>query len=133
MSDHLKVLAKIGIARAVIGLALGAFLIWKAATFEAMDYGEAPPTVEIQQLDRTVIRILGIGCLVLAPVRALQAMLVLRERRQGRVLGKALALWDMVNLLLFPVSTALGLYGFVVYRHPDTVGFFESRHPLPQH
>jgi hypothetical protein len=35
--------------------------------------------------------------------------------------GVALAYFDLANLIIFPISTALGLYGFVVYRHPQTI------------
>jgi len=38
----------------------------------------------------------------------------------------ALAIIDLINLTLFPVTTACGTYGLLVYRHPDSLDFFEG-------
>jgi hypothetical protein len=132
MSDHLKVLSVLGFVRAALGVILGVYLLWKAANLGFADYEGAPLTAEIEWLDRTAFRVLGIACLTLAPIRALQAALVRRGHPLGRVMGIWLALFDMVNLVLFPISTALGIYGYVVYRSYSAVMFFERRHPRVQ-
>jgi hypothetical protein len=37
-----------------------------------------------------------------------------------------LAILDIIDLALFPISTALGLYGLVVYRHPEVAAQFST-------
>lgn len=132
MSDHLKVLSLLGFLRAGAGLILGSYLLWKAANLGFADYEGTPLTADIEWLDRTAFRALGIACLTLAPIRAAQAALVLLGHTLGRVMGVWLALFDMVNLMIFPISTALGIYGFVVYRSHGAVLFFEQPQPKEQ-
>jgi hypothetical protein len=127
MVEHVRVLGWIGIARALVGAVLGAWLIWKGSTLGEMAYGKLPVTREILSFDRGTFTVLGWAFVCLAPVRALQGILALRTRPSARRFGLALAVFDAVNLILFPVSTGFGLYGIVVYRHPDTVGYLEAR------
>ncbi len=115
MPDHLKVASWLGIARFVVGLALGGFLWWK---------------VEIRGLspgsdsDGHVFLCLAGVCFTLAILRLLLAVGALRCWAWTRGLGLGLAVFDTANLVFFPVSTALGLQGFVAYRHSETLHYF---------
>ena len=46
----------------------------------------------------------------------------------SRWVGLALAALDLIDLTFFPITTACGLYGVLVYRDPATVDFFEARY-----
>ncbi len=46
----------------------------------------------------------------------------------SRFLGLALAALDLIDLTFFPITTACGLYGVLVYRDPATIDFFEARY-----
>jgi len=127
MLEHVKILGRIGIARALLGVALGSYLIWSAQALDIVAYGLTQVTPDTVQFDRTAFMVIGGLCLAMAPVRCVQAILALKGRPSARLFGMGLAIWDAVNLSLFPVSTALGLYGIVVYHNPETVGYFESR------
>lgn len=50
-----------------------------------------------------------------------------RLSRFCRRLGLGLAVFDLVDLTLFPITTACGLYGFLVHRNPDTMDFYEGK------
>ena len=126
MADHVRTLAYIGFIRAALGLGIGAYLIFKASALNVVHYGLTPVTEELFDLDRTSFYVIGIVWVGLALLRVIQAIQAFRGKPSARVFGLGLAIWDIVNLPLLPVSTALGLYGLVVYRHPDTMVFFES-------
>ena len=123
MADHVVLLGAIGVARGIFGLLFGAFLAWNSVSLGILDYGGlAPVSAETIGLDRAVFGALGALCLVLAPLRVSQGLLALRAQPTARRLGMALAVIDLPNPLLMP----LGLYGIVVYRHPETVGYLEE-------
>jgi len=137
MSEHVKTLGIIGLFRALLGAALAAILLWKASTIHPDDYSsgrgflDEPPVGEQGEgpldFDRAAFTALGVTCIVLALVRTVQAFGALLLRPWGRRLGRALAFFDVCNLALFPLSTALGLYGLVVYGNVGTRAIFESR------
>ncbi|HVR74366.1 MAG TPA: hypothetical protein VMT52_08540 [Planctomycetota bacterium] len=124
MVEHVIALGWINLVRAILGLAFGGILLWRAQwPLESMVYGSD----ENLSFDRYAFLVVGTLTIVIAHLRAAQSIGSFLLRRWGRVLGLALALFDIANLLLFPLSTALGLYGLVVYRHPDTLDHFRSR------
>lgn len=122
MPDHVRALGVIGIVRALLGVALGCWLLLEASSLAAESYDPrvAEGTV---RFDRTAFQVLGGLALVVAPFRAIQGVLALARRPLARPLGLGLATLDVLNLCLFPLSTALGLYGLVVYLNAETVVF----------
>ncbi len=113
MPSHLKIVTALSSCRSLIGVALAAFIFWKMRTLE-----------EIASGDRVVLLSAASLLLLFSVVRACVAVGGVLRRRWSRRLGLALAAFDCVNLVLFPLSTALGLQGLVVYRHPETVHYF---------
>ena len=124
MVEHVRVLGYLGILRAAGGAALGIYLIWKAVHLNLSDYGS---TGEMLSLDTNAFLVLGWLSIAMACLRVTQGILTLRKTTCARPFGVGLACFDFLNLALFPVSTALGLYGFVVFRHPETVAYFERQ------
>ena len=127
MLEHLRVFAYIGLVRAAIGVPLGIVLIWKAKYLNLLAYGSTQVTQDVVDFDCTAFQVLGWLCIAFAVARAVQGILALRGKAAALPLGKGLAIFDIVNLVLFPISTAFGLYGTVIYKHPDTVDFLTSR------
>jgi len=81
--------------------------------------------IDLVLFDSWAFRICGCALLVLSAAFLIQGAGTLLLRPWARRLGIALAAIDLVNLLLFPLSTTLGLYALVVYRHPDVRDWFE--------
>jgi hypothetical protein len=127
MLEHVRVLGYLGLFRAALGAALGIYLVWKSAHLDLSAYGLTFVTEEILRLDGKAFLLLGWLCIGMSCLRVAQGVLTLKRKARARPFGVGLALFDFLNLALFPVSTALGLYGFVVYRHPETAGFFERQ------
>jgi hypothetical protein len=50
-----------------------------------------------------------------------------RAYRFVRRFGLAIAVVDLVDLTLFPLTTACGLYGWLVFRHSDTRDLLEGK------
>lgn len=127
MAEHVVVLGILGIARSVLGLVLGVWLILVARDLGPESYETVRPSAETVEFDRAAFRTIAVASLVLAPLRAIQGALALKRKRFARASGLALAAVDLLNLAIFPVSTALGLYGLVVYRHPTTAEYLGCR------
>jgi hypothetical protein len=127
MVEHIKRLAWIGILRSVLSVALGLLLLVKADRLKQSAYGYTQVTVETVAFDKLAFRCVGVLCLFLASLRMVQAAAALVGQSWARTFGLALAIFDILNLCLFPISTTLGLYGLVVYRHADTLDYFEKR------
>ncbi len=137
MAEHVKVLAVLGIARALAALLVGGLLISKAGGLSLADYGSSRGALEMGSIDagdredlgfdQRAFAALGALCVAFAVIRTVQGIGVLRTVRWARPLGLGLAVFDALNLALFPLSTALGLYGLVVYRHPEAVARFGAR------
>jgi hypothetical protein len=119
MIGHVKVLGWIGLVRALLGAALGVFLLWRASDPRVL-FEAAPGDVPTFQ----VVGALLVAC---AALWALQAIAALRVQPWARPVGIVLAIADVVNLVFFPVSTALGLYALVTFRNPETAAYFESQ------
>ncbi len=131
MADHVVVLGILGIVRAVLGFGLGVWLILVAADLGPERYDMSWPKSEVVEFDRAAFRAVAAAAFLLAPLRALQGILALRRKALARPAGLALACVDLANLALFPISTALGLYGLVVYRHPTTAEYLGCRAAVP--
>jgi hypothetical protein len=127
VAEHVGFLVWIGLARSLLGIALGPIFIHKAMTLTRDSYGMTPVTGEILSFDATVLLAVGIIFLAGSAVRLLQAVGARLSRPWARRVGLVLGLFDIANLAFFPVSMALGLYAVIVYRHPDTLDRFESR------
>jgi uncharacterized membrane protein len=125
MVAHVSVLGWLGLARSLVGAGLGAYLIWKATDLGPRDYGMVVDP-ETLAFDAAVFLWVGVALAAISLLRLIQSLLVLLGPR-ARWLGMALALFDMANLVFFPVSTALGVYAFVVYRHPEAAERFRAR------
>lgn len=110
--DHLRVASCLAIVRVVVGLNVAIFLFWKVQ-MRGLPSGFAR--------DGQIFLVLaGLLC-ILAILRILLAAGGLKRWVWTRKLGVGLATFDCLNLFFFPVSTALGLQGFVAYRHSETV------------
>ena len=123
MVEHVIALGWINLTRALLGLAFGGILLWRAKWPREISVYVPDENFSFDQYAFLVVGTLSI---VLAHLRAAQGIGTFLLRRWSRLLGLALALFDIANLVLFPLSTALGLYGLVVYRHPDTFEQFRS-------
>jgi hypothetical protein len=135
MVSHILTLAVIQCVHALIGLALGAFLILRSF--------HIPPgrLSRLEPGDLRAFLIAGLVCLALSLARAFQGALALRlaaaSRRRGvgpgpgpgrlaRRLGVLLWVTDLLDIFGFPLTTALGTYGILVYRNPEALDFFEG-------
>ena len=131
MAEHVQMLVKIGLLRAFLGAGLGPFFLYKSQTLTRDSYGSTWVTPDVPAFDAAVL--FGVGAFLLAGglARLVQAAGVLLSKPWSRKLGLALGVFDIVNLVFFPVSMALGLYAVVVYQHPDTLDRFEPRGQRP--
>lgn len=131
MAEHVRMLARIGLLRALLGIALGPILLYKSGALTRESYGSTWVTPDVLAFDAAVL--LGVGAFLLAGgiARLIQASGALLSRPWARRFGLALGVFDIVNLAFFPISMALGLYAVVVYRHPDTLDRFEPRGRRP--
>lgn len=88
--------------------------------------------------DPLAFKIVGCALIFVAALRIVFALLTIASlRRSGRgpsrgfsvvrKVGLAIAVVDLVDLTFFPVTTACGLYGWLVLRHPDTRDLIEGR------
>jgi hypothetical protein len=135
MLEHVKILSAIGVVRALLGAALGVVLLVKAGNLRTPDYlprrelSRAPTAEETETMrfDEVVFRVGGAACLLIAIARLTQGIGAFCAAAWARRGGLALAAFDIANLTLFPLSTALGLYGLVVFRHPEAVEWFRRR------
>lgn len=119
MPDHLKVASWLAFVRFVVGQTLGGFLWWKAS-------GLPPGHVA----DGYVLLCLAGVCVAVSTLRVVVFAGAFRCWEWTRRLGLGLAVFDCANLVFFPLSTALGLQGFVAYRHSETLHYFRrSGHP----
>ena len=132
MRSHIVTLTLVNLLRASAGAALGGFLIYR---------GFSIPFDRIAQLepwDRPLFLALGTVWALLALARGLQAVatLAIARREAGglaagrgravRRLGVWLSTIDLCDPLPFPITTGCGMYGLLVFRHPDALDFFEG-------
>ncbi len=137
MISHIVTLALINIARAIAGFALGVLLLYSS---DASGY-DGERAKRIVEGDLTAFLVIGCVVIAVSCLRLVQGgasvLDVFRSRRArggrpprsqlSRRLGLGLSILDLVNIVLFPLSTACGVYGLIVCRHPDTIDFYEGR------
>jgi hypothetical protein len=121
MIEHLKVLAWLGMARALLGVLFGVFLIWRSLALNMPSLQGAEPW------DIPLFQALGCLSILLGDLWLVQGIGVLCRKGWSRRFGLVLGFIDLVSLPFFPVSTAMGLYAVVVYRHGETVEYFRLR------
>ena len=113
---HVRMLGLLGLFRAEWSLMLGAVLTAKGLTLTARHYGSTFVSSETLSFDKTCFVAIGLCALFLSTIRLLQGISILAGQRIACRWGLYLAVFDMVNLVCFPLSTSVGLYGWVVYR-----------------
>lgn len=137
MASHVLVLAILNIARGFSGIAV-------AALFYYCSDGVRLPRVRQARMedgDPLAFQIVAVVLLTIAVLRLLQGFASLAEvwrarRNRGRTAGGQLSRWvgiglsvlDLIDLTAFPLSTACGVYGLLVYRHADTIDFYSGRY-----
>jgi hypothetical protein len=119
MLEHIKALGWIGIARASVTASAGGLLLYYWPEFAGK--------LAAEPWDALAFQIVGWVLVASAPLRLLQAIGALRGYPWALPFGLFLSGVDLINLLGFPVLTALGLYGLVVYRNAETREHFLSR------
>ena len=137
MLEHVQVLGMLGIARSILAAVLGVVLLLKSQQVTLEDYSKSRFELEsplfnerdraVLEFDRAAFAIVGVACIAFALARLAQGIGAILWRRWARRLGLGLACFDILNLALFPLSTALGLYGLVVYRKGETAEKFGVR------
>ena len=95
MAEHVKVLAALGIARALAALLIGGLLISKAGGLSLADYGSSREALEMESIDagdredlgfdQRAFVALGALCVAFAAIRTVQGIGVLRVVREQRV------------------------------------------------
>ncbi len=115
MPDHLNVTFWLAIARCFVGMAFAGFLFWKVE-MRGLTGGTS--------VDAQFFLCLAAVCFTLATLRLVLAIGAFNCWPWTRKLGLGLAVFDCVNLIFFPLSTALGLQAFVAYRHSETIHYF---------
>lgn len=149
MTSHLRFLTVLHLLRALGGLALsGLFLYYsQPSNIPANPFDETISRFHaLEEGDTTAFLVIGLvtgGIAVVRGVHAFYTFLALGASRRelhwrrglfapallgkSRLLGLGLAALDLIDLTFFPVTTACGLYGMLVYGHVDTVDFFEAK------
>ncbi len=141
MASHILALGIIQAVRGILGLAAGAFFIFRSfkIPFDRV--------ARVEDGDRAAFLAIGILLVIFALVRAGQGVftvfLMPRLGRGGadghvgegvgpgagraaRKLGIVMGIVDLVDLTAFPFTTACGTYAILVYRHPESRDFFEG-------
>ena len=130
MLEHVRVIGVIGLVRGLVGALLGGTLLFKGHRLTLADYRDYDMLAEtvkaLRSFDESAFVILGWLCLFMALLRTVQAIAAFWRAWWARPLGLGLAVFDILNLVLFPVSTALGLYALVVYRSPAIAAHFKG-------
>ena len=119
MLEHVKALGWIGVARAAVAAFAGGFLLEYGPEFAAKSAAEP--------WDALAFESVGWVLVAFAPLHLLQGIGALCGYAWALRFGLFLSGVDLINLLGFPVLTALGLYGLVVYRNAETREHFLSR------
>jgi hypothetical protein len=120
MEGHVKAVAVLWIIYGALGLLFTFFLF--AALFGISfipDMGYDAPVIL-----RTVAVGLGMFFAILTLPELIAGFGLYNYREWGRILGLALA---FLNLISFPLGTALSIYTLVILFHSDTVQLFRSK------
>lgn len=136
MLEHIRVLSGLGLLRALVAVVFGLVLLVKAQRLELRDYESSRFTFEAPaaparhladlEFDRVAFSLVGAVSLIIALLRTVQGVGALKGSSWARRAGVGLAGFDIVNLTLFPLSTTLGLYGLVVWCHPESEQRFKK-------
>ncbi len=141
MASHILALGVIQVVRGLLGLAVGVFFIYRSFSipFEWL--------ARIEKGDQAAFLAIGILLVLFALVRAGQGLftvfLMPRLSRGGadggvgggggagvgrtvRKLGIIMGVVDLIDLTLFPITTACGTYALLIYRHPESRDYFEG-------
>ena len=119
MVEHVFVLGWLAIARSLFACGLAGWILLVSQS-ERFRFEAEPADTRIVRIAIWVLFVLGAARLV----HGIASLLVLSW---ARALGLAFAVFDLLNLIFFPVSTTLGLYALVTFRHAETIEFFRGR------
>jgi hypothetical protein len=127
MVEHVRRIGMVSLARAILELVLGAYLLLVATRWGGEGWPVWWPTyhhgAKPLSGDRAAFYAGGALLVVFALLRSIQAVLSLRVRDWGRRVGLWLAIFDFAT----PVTLPLAFWSLVVYRHPDTRDYFRRR------
>ena len=145
MPPHVVVLAFINSLRGLCGLVLGGLLVYfsdRARYPSGRLFDVASMKPRYIEGDFQAFLVVGVVFMLLAILRLVQGSITIAEWRRAsrsvrrergklgafsRRLGLGLSVLDLIDLTFFPVTTACGLYGLLVYRSPDSIEFFEGK------
>lgn len=150
MLSHIRFLSLLNVLRA-LGAVLVALVFLHGSDPDNIPRTKQPPNFALSRYDylepgdTTAFLAVGLGLAAVAAVRfahGCYTLVAVRRLRRGKPreglfrptllvrskqVGVALAILDLLDLTFFPVTTACGLYGLVIFRHPDTIDFYEER------
>ena len=123
MDTHVKVLGVLYIICGVLGIvvALGALLIAGIA-LKAVEQEAGPEAPQARFAIAGVFGFLVILVLILSVPNIIAGAYLFKYRNWARILCIVLS---MLNLMSFPLGTALGVYGLVVLFNEKTVALFK--------
>ena len=130
MSEHVRAIFVVSIVRSVLESVGGVWVLlvaWRwsepagsgLSAFVPGHHPDARPEVG----DREAFVILGCILILLGVARFVQSLNSLLVREWARKFGQVLAIADLFT----PLTLPLGLWAFLVYRHPDTRDHFRKR------
>lgn len=137
MASHILALGVIQIVRGLLGVAVGVFFIYRSFSIP-FDW-----LARLEKGDQAAFLAVGILLVLFALVRAGQGLftVILMPRlsrgdsdggvggnvgRAVRRLGIIMGVVDLIDLTLFPITTACGTYALLIYRHPESKDYFEG-------
>ncbi|HSR50771.1 MAG TPA: hypothetical protein VLV83_08065 [Acidobacteriota bacterium] len=132
METHVKVLAVLNLAWGGLGVLTAFGLLLFFGTLAGF-VGIAEPDAQDAAQAVPILALLGGFLFFTMAVLSLPSLLVgiglLKWRTWGRILGIVISL---LNLLNFPLGTALGVYGLWVLLQPESEGLFNGEGPVHQ-
>lgn len=128
MATHVKVLGVLYLALSALGLLLGLFLLLAVGGAAGIVGATAPPedaAVAIPILGITGTALAAL-CLIVSAPGLIAGWGLLNYKSWARILAIVLA---AVNLLNFPIGTAIGIYALWVLLSKDTERLFDAARP----
>ena len=132
MTSHVRVLAILQIVYASLGLLLGLVVAFTFGGIAAIVGFSAPIDDSVVAIPiLTLIGGVASSILIMLSLpRLLAGIGLLKYRPWGRILTLIVSVLGVID---FPVGTGLGIYGFWVLLHRETLPLFgEAPQPLPQ-
>lgn len=131
MDTHVKVLAVLYILMGALGLCLALLVFFALGTVAGIVGISAPPedaaiAVPLLGLGATA---LGVFFLLLSLPLLIAGWGLIKLQPWARVLGIVLAAINLINFSIFPVSTAIGIYGLWVLLTKETERLFAAPRP----